>query len=93
MWKKRENICSSKSEKESTTQSMLSDKNFEISIREKISKKLPICKYQDKNIEQGKEFILFFMELFDTKTKELLCSNYFFDEEFYDLKIGKESFL
>jgi len=32
------------------------------------------------------------MELFDAKTKELLCSNYFFDEEFYDLKTGKESF-
>ena len=32
------------------------------------------------------------MELFDTKTKELLCSNYFFNEEFYDLKIGNESF-
>ena len=32
------------------------------------------------------------MELFDAKTKELLCSNYFFDEEFYDLKIGNESF-
>jgi len=55
----KENICSSKSEKKSTTQSMLSDKNFEISIREKISKKLPICKYQDKNIEQGKEFIFY----------------------------------
>ena len=32
------------------------------------------------------------MELFDAKTKELLCSNTFFNEEFYDLKIGKESF-
>ena len=55
----KENIPSSKSEKKSTTQSMLSDKNFESSIREKISQKLPICKFQDKNLEQGKEFILY----------------------------------
>jgi hypothetical protein len=88
----KENIPSSKSEKKSTTQSMLSDKNFESSIREKISQKLPICKFQDKNLEQGKEFILFFMELFNAKTKELICSNSFFNEEFYHVKNGEDRF-
>ena len=92
MRKKRKIFALQKVKRKVQTQSMLSDKNFEISIREKISKKLPICRYQDKNTEQGKEFILFFMELFDAKTKELLCSYYFFDKKFYDLKTGKESF-
>ena len=88
----KENNNSSKSEKKNKTGSMISDKNFEISIRDKISKKLPICKFKDNNIEEGKEFIIFFMELFDAKKKELICSNYFFNKEFSIIKKGDEFF-
>ena len=83
---------SSKSEKKSKTESLSSDTNLEISIREIISKKLPILNFKSENIEEGKEFIIFHMELFDSDSKILLCSNYFFNEEFYGLKNGEDTF-
>ena len=83
---------SSKSEKKSKTESLSSDTNLEISIREIISKKLPILNFKSENIEEGKEFIIFYMELFDSDSKKLICSNYFFNEEFYGLKNREDTF-
>ena len=82
----------STSQKASKTGSILSDTDFEICLRDKLSIKLPITKYKDEKFEESKTFIIFSMELFEGFSKKLICSNHFFSEESYYLEHGEDIF-
>ena len=90
--KEKEKTHTSTSHKKSKIGSLLSDTNFEIYVREKLSTKLPIKKYEDENIEESKQFIIFFMELFEASSKKLICSSHFFSENDYYIKNGEDIF-
>lgn len=74
---KAKKVTEKKSESE---RSILSDSNFEKNIREKISTKLSLERYNSKYIEEGKEFKFFNMEIFNSMSKALLTSCAFFDK-------------
>ena len=64
----KKNTSNSSSDTETKTISQSSDGNFQNNIREMLIQRLPIEK-KDEIIEEGKQFIIFSIEIFDKKEK------------------------
>ena len=90
---KKKKSTSKASDIDEERESLISDKEFEIKLRDILENSIPISKLDDKILDESKEFQLFKMDIFNRKTKDLLNSKSFsYKERYCYINKGKEQF-
>jgi len=90
--KKNNEVNSSESDMSSSVASALTDKMLEYNLRLVLEKNLPVTKYEEQP-NLIKEFKIYKIDLFNSKTRELIKSNLFLaDANYYYLELENEYF-